>query len=303
MNPNSNIYINELENRIKALKASVAREKNENRRKEGIINKLHLDKNELRKKLRDFGMRTKKEESRNKELTRVNKRLMSKIRVMENNYIKSKVVMRKNTFTKGKEMENVKVVVSERENFKKELVEIKRKYEARMEKLNKEIIRKESIINRLHEEKNAANKKSKEEENMKEIEGIIVENLKKENYVLKKENKNLLNENNKLKSENKFLEIEMKKSEVEREQLCEDKKRYQEIVWFKTITSPVTKTVSMKQKLEVSIDTLKENNVLDEKNERLSYRVEKISCTEENLKTATSSKKLKKRRIFKFFCF
>ena len=207
----------------------------------------------------------------------------------------------KKAFTKDKELENVKVVVSEKENFKKELLEIKRKYEARMEKLNKEIIRKESIINRLHEEKNAVNKKLKEDEITKELEGIVVENLKKENCSLKNENKNLSKENKRLKSENKYLEIEMKKSEVERKQLYEDKKRYQEIVWFKTITSPVTKTVSMKQKLEV--DTLKENNVLDEKNERLSYRVEKISCTEENLKTATSSKKLKKRRIFKFFCF
>ena len=211
--------------------------------------------------------------------------------------------MCKNAFPKGREIEKFEFVVSEKENFKKELLEIKRKHEVRMERLNKEIIRKESVINRLHEEKNAASKKSKEEEVIKEMEGIVVENLKKENFLLKNEHKHLSKENNKLKSENKYLEIEMKKSEVERKQLYEDKKRYQEIVWFKTITLPVTKTVSMKQKLEVSVDTLKENNVLDEKNERLSYRVEKISCTEKNLKTATSSKKLKKRRIFKFFCF
>jgi len=293
MNPNSNTKIIELEKRIKALEAIVAREKNENRRKEGIINQVHLDKNQLRKKLRDFKIRTKNEESRNKELTRVNKRLMAKTRIMEKNASGNKG---KKAFTKDKELENVKVVVSEKENFKKELLEIKRKYEARMEKLNKEIIRKESIINRLHEEKNAVNKKLKEDEITKELEGIVVENLKKENCSLKNENKNLSKENKRLKSENKYLEIEMKKSEVERKQLYEDKKRYQEIVWFKTITSPVTKTVSMKQKLNVSVDTLKEN-------ERLSYRVEKTSCTEKNLKTATSSKKLKKRRIFKFFCF
>jgi len=292
MNPNSNTKIIELEKRIKALEAIVAREKNENRRKEGIINKLHLDKNQLRKKLRDFEIRTKNEESRNKELTRVNKRLVAKISAVE----KNKVVMCKNAFPKGREIEKFEFVVSEKENFKKELLEIKRKHEVRMERLNKEIIRKESVINRLHEEKNAASKKSKEEEVIKEMEGIVVENLKKENFLLKNENKHLSKENNKLKSENKYLEIEMKKSEVERKQLYEDKKRYQEIVWFKTITSPVTKTVSMKQKLNVSVDTLKEN-------ERLSYRVEKTSCTEKNLKTATSSKKLKKRRIFKFFCF
>jgi len=289
MNPNSNTKIIELEKRIKALEAIVAREKNENRRKEGIINQVHLDKNQLRKKLRDFKIRTKNEESRNKELTRVNKRLMAKIRVMEKNASGNKVVMRRNASSKGRELENVKVVVSEKESLKSELLENKKKYEARMERLNKEIIRKESVINKLHEEKNTANKRSKEEENMKEMEGIFVENLKKENCLLKSESK-------KLKSENKYLEIEMKKSEVERKQLYEDKKRYQEIVWFKTITSPVTKTVSMKQKLNVSVDTLKEN-------ERLSYRVEKTSCTEKNLKTATSSKKLKKRRIFKFFCF
>ena len=225
---------------------------------------------------------------------RVNKRLVAKISAVEKN--KSKVFMRKNAFSKGREMERVEFVVSEKENFKKELFEIKNKYEKRMEKLSKEIIRKESVINRLHEEKNATNKKLKEDDINKEREGIDVENLKKENCLLKNENINLSKENNKLKSENKYLEIEMKKSEVERKQLYEDKKRYQEIVWFKTITSPVTKTVSMKQKLEVSVDTLKEN-------ERLSYRVEKTSSTEKNLKTATSSKKLKKRRIFKFFCF
>ena len=212
---------------------------------------------------------------------------------MENNASGNKG---KKAFRKDKEMEKFKVVVSENEKLKKELLEIKNRYEVRVERLNKEILRKESVINRLHEEKNAASKKSKEENIIKEMEGIVLENLKKENYVLKNENKNLSKENNKLKSENKYLEIEMKKSKVERKQLYEDKKRYQEIVWFKTITSPVTKTVSMKQKLEVSVDTLKEN-------ERLSYRVEKTSSTEKNLKTATSSKKLKKRRIFKFFCF
>ena len=213
---------------------------------------------------------------------------------MENNASGNKG---KKAFRKDKEMEKFKVVVSENEKLKKELLEIKNRYEARVERLNKEILRKESVINRLHEEKNAASKKSKEEDIIKVMEGIVVENLKKENYVLKNENKNLSKENKKLKSENKYLEIEMKKSKVERKQLYEDKKRYQEIVWFKTITSPVTKTVSMKQKLEVSVDTLKENNVLKNKSELLSYRAEKP------LETATSSKKHKKRRIFKFFCF
>ena len=60
--------------------------------------------------------------------------------------------------------------------MKKELFKIKKKFEAREEKLDKEIIRKEGIINRLHEEKNVANKKLKEDEGMKEN---VVENLKK----------------------------------------------------------------------------------------------------------------------------
>ena len=58
----------------------------------------------------------------------------------------------------------------------KEPFKIKKKFEAREEKLNKEILRKEGIINRLHEKKNVANKKLKEDEGMKEN---VVENLKK----------------------------------------------------------------------------------------------------------------------------
>ena len=139
---------------------------------------------------------------------------------------------------------------------------------------------------------------------MKEIEGNVVENLKKENCLLKNEKKDLSNENNKLKSMNEDFEIERKMSESERKQLYEDKKRFQEIVWFKTITSINSdETVNMKQKLEVFIEISNENNILNNKNKLLSYRVEKTSCTEKNFKTTTSLKKNGKKRKFKFFCF
>jgi len=52
-------------------------------------------------------------------------------------------------------------------------------------------------------------------------------------------------------------------------------------------------------------DMLKENNLLKNKNEVLSYKKENIetSRTEHDLTTTMSSKKSKKRRRFKFFCF
>ena len=128
----------------------------------------------MRKKLRNFGIRTKNEESRKKELMIVNERIMAKIRVIENNNCENKVFQRKNYSSKDKR--KIKVVVDEMENLKKELFEIKKKFEAREEKLNKEILRKEGIINRLHEEKNVASRKLKEDEGMKEN---VVENLKK----------------------------------------------------------------------------------------------------------------------------
>ena len=93
---------------------------------------------------------------------KVNKRLMAKISALEKNDSESKAVMRINAFPKGIEMEKTKVVVSEKESLKKDLFEIKNMYEARVKKLNKEILRKESIINRLHDEKNVASKKIKE---------------------------------------------------------------------------------------------------------------------------------------------
>ena len=61
----------------------------------------------MRKKLRNFGIRTKNEESRNKQLMRVNKRLMAKIRTIEKNNCENKV-QRKNTSSKGKGMEKVR---------------------------------------------------------------------------------------------------------------------------------------------------------------------------------------------------
>ena len=88
--------------------AIVAREKKENRRKENIINKLHLDKNEMRKKLKNFGIRTKNEESRNKKLMRVIKKLMVKIRAIEKSNCENKNFMPKNTSSKGKGMEKVR---------------------------------------------------------------------------------------------------------------------------------------------------------------------------------------------------
>ena len=48
---------------------------------------------------------------------------------------------------------------------------------------------------------------------IKELEGNVIENLKKENCLLKNEKKNLSNEINKLKSVNEELEIERKNSE------------------------------------------------------------------------------------------
>ena len=61
--------------------------------------------------------------------------------------------------------------------------------------------------------KNAINEKLKEDKIIKELEGNVMENLKKENCLLKNEKKNLSNEINKLKSVNEELEIERKKSE------------------------------------------------------------------------------------------
>ena len=160
------------------------------------------------KKLRNFGIRTKNEESRNKKLMIVNKGLMAKIRVIEKNDSGSKVQMRKNASSKGKGKSKV---VVDMENLKKDLFKIKKKFETREKKLKKEILRKKGIINRLHEEKNVANKKLKEDVIMREN---VVENLKKENSLLKKENKELSNKNYKLKSENKEFEIENKRQKV-----------------------------------------------------------------------------------------
>ena len=103
---------------------------------------------------------------------------MAKIRVIENNNCENKVFQRKNYSSKDKR--KIKVVVDEMENLKKELFEIKKKFKTREEKLKKEILRKEGIINRLHKEKNVANKKFKEDEIMREREEIVAENLKNE---------------------------------------------------------------------------------------------------------------------------
>ena len=76
--------------------------KKENIRKEAIIKKLHLDKNQMRKQLRNFEIIAKSEESRNKEIMRVNKRLIAKIRAIQKNVSERKGVMCKNASLKGK---------------------------------------------------------------------------------------------------------------------------------------------------------------------------------------------------------
>ena len=62
-------------------------------------------------------------------------------------------------------------------------------------------------------------------------------------------------------------------------------------------SSKSDKTESMKQKLEIiNEDKLKENDVLKEESELSSYKIEKTSCTEKNLKIEMPSKKLKKEK-------
>ena len=68
-------------------------------------------------------------------------------------------------------------------------------------------------------------------------------------------------------------------------------------------SSKSDKTKNTKEKLEpCNKGMLKEKNILKNKNEKLSHRVE-TSCMEKSLTTAMSSKKLKKRKKFKFFGF
>ena len=102
---------------------------------------------------------------------------MVKIRAIEKSNCENKNFMPKNTSSNSEGIEKVsKVVVDEMETWRKSFLK------SREEKLNKEILRKEGIINRLHEEKNVANKKLKEDEGMKEN---VVENLKKKTVCLK----------------------------------------------------------------------------------------------------------------------
>ena len=77
-----------------------------------------------------------------------------------------------------------------------------------------------------------------------------------------------------------------------------------EIVEFKVLASSKSdETECMKQKSKAYNEgKLKESNIFKSNNEILSHRVETI-CIEKNSKTAMSSKKLKKRRKFKFLCF
>ena len=56
----------------------------------------------MRKKLRNFEIIAKSEESRNKEMMRVNKRLIAKIRAIQKNVSERKGVMCKNASLKGK---------------------------------------------------------------------------------------------------------------------------------------------------------------------------------------------------------
>ena len=108
-----------------------------------------------------------------------------------------------------------------------------------------------------------------------------------------------------MKFENIELKIEGKKSESGRKRLNEDMKRLKnEIVELKMLTSSkCNKFRNIKQKLKACNEgMLQENNLLKNNNEMLSHSVE-TSCIEQNLTTATSLKKLKKRGKFKFFCF
>jgi len=62
-------------------------------------------------------------------------------------------------------------------------------------------------------------------------------------------------------------------------------------------SSKSEKTESMKQKLKIiNEDKLKENDVLKEESELSSYKIEKTSYTENNLKIEMPSKKLKKEK-------
>ena len=79
----------------------------------------------MRKKLKSFGNRTKNEESRNKELIRINIDgqnkvlhvwLMVKITFMENNNSENKSFISENAPSKGEENEKFKVIVDDKEN-------------------------------------------------------------------------------------------------------------------------------------------------------------------------------------------
>ena len=87
--------------------------------------------------------------------------------------------------------------------------------------------------------------------------------------------------------------------------MYEDKKRLQnEIDEFEMLASSKSDEIeSMKQKSKAYNEgKMKESNPFKSNKKILSHRI-KTSCTERNLTTAMSSKKLKKRRKFKFLCF
>ena len=87
--------------------------------------------------------------------------------------------------------------------------------------------------------------------------------------------------------------------------MYEDKKRLQnEIDEFEMLASSKSDEIErMKQQSKAYNECkLKEINTFKSNNEVLSHIV-KTSCTERNLTTAMSSKKLKKRKKFKFFGF
>merc|ERR1712200_213161 len=130
------IIVIELENRIKALEANAVRADHENKRKERIINKLHLEKNALKKKLRKYGGRKKREGNKYKELKIVNKKLTMKVRKLGKNGTDREITKCKDTDSKGKEkmntsMKKIETMLNEKEMLIPKLCECKKAFEVR----------------------------------------------------------------------------------------------------------------------------------------------------------------------------
>merc|ERR1712200_359209 len=177
-----------------------------------------------------MGGRKKREGNKYKELKMVNKKLIMKVRKLEKNGTERDISKCKDTDSKGKEemfmsMKKIEAIFNDKEKLISKLCESKKVLEVREERLKIEITRKETIITKLHAEKNLARKEAQVEEERKENEANMVEGLKKESFVLKKENKDLINENTELKEEMKGLEIECKRLESERNEANEENKK------------------------------------------------------------------------------